>query len=126
MTAAAGERLIARELGPGILRAVKEGRARDVLVLLLTDHEDLMRTPDGALFGLALAVRIRAGSSDSYLPSGRIGRLDLSRGCYTTYEVFRLAAADLAKRGLAREVSALLRAGSTACARQSARSPRGI
>jgi hypothetical protein len=99
------------ELGPGILRAAKQGRARDVLVLLWTDHMDLMRTPEGAVFALALAVRIRAGSSDSYLPSGRIGRLDLSGGCYTGYEVFRLAAQDLAKRGLTRQVSALLRAG---------------
>ena len=111
MTAAAGERLIARELGPGVLRAAKEGRARDVLVLLLTDHEDLMRTPEGALFALGLAVRIRAGSSDSYLPSGRIGRLDLKGGCYTAYTVFRLVAEDLARRGLARTVSAHLRAG---------------
>jgi hypothetical protein len=111
MTGAAGERLIARELGPGVLRAAKEGRARDVLVLLLTDHEDLMRTPEGALFALGLAVRIRAGSSDSYLPSGRIGRLDLKGGCYTAYTVFRLVAEDLARRGLARTVSAHLRAG---------------
>src|ERR1700743_3421733 len=104
MTATAGERLISKELGPGILRAAKEGRARDVLVLLLADHEDLMRTPDGALFALALAVKIRAGHSDAYLPSGRIGSLDLKSGCYTTYEVFRLAAQDLAKRRLTRQV----------------------
>ena len=67
MTAAAGERPIARELGPDVLRAAKEGRARDVLVLLPTDHEDVMRTSDGALFALALAVRIRAGALDSCL-----------------------------------------------------------
>jgi hypothetical protein len=111
MTATAGERLVARELGPGILRAAKEGRARDVLVLLWTDHMDLMRTPEGALFALALAVRIRAASSDSYLPSGQVGRLELKGGCYTGYEVFRLAAQDIARQGLARQVSALLRAG---------------
>lgn len=92
----------------GVQRSVA---ARDVLVLLLTDHEDVMRTPEGALFALALAVRIRAGSSDSYLPSGRIGRLDISAGCYTAYDVFRLAAQELARKGLARQVSALLRAG---------------
>jgi hypothetical protein len=80
-------------------------------VVLLTDHMDVMQTPEGALFALALAVRIRARSSDSYLPSGRIGRLDLSGGCYTAYHVFRLAAQDLAARGLARHVSVLLRAG---------------
>ncbi len=53
----------------------------------------------------------RAGSSDSYVPSGRIGRLDLKGGCYTAYTVFRLVAEDLARRGLARTVSAHLRAG---------------
>jgi hypothetical protein len=111
MITAAGERLIARELGPGVLRAAKEGRARDVLVLLLTDHMDVMQTPEGALFALALAVRIRGGYSDSYLRSGRIGRLDLKSGCDTGYEVFRLAAQDLAKRGLTGHVSAQLRAG---------------
>lgn len=111
MTALAGERLISRALGPGVLRAAKEGRARDVLVLLLTDHEDLMRTPEGALFALALAVRIRGAATDTYIPSGRIGKLDLRQGVYTAYGVFRLAAQDIARRGLARQVSALLRAG---------------
>ncbi len=104
--------IIERTLGPGVLHAATEGRARDVLVLLMRDHEGLMRTPDGALFGLALALRIRAASpTDSYIPSGRIGRLNLGRACYTGYEVFRLAAEDLARRGLARQISALLRAG---------------
>jgi len=58
-----------------------------------------------------LALRIRAASGDSYLPSGRIGRLDLSGGCYTAYTVFRLVAEDLARRGISRRVSALLQAG---------------
>jgi hypothetical protein len=112
MITAADERLIARELGPDILQAAKEGRARDVLVLLMTDHADLLtETNEGALFAAGLAMRIRAGSSDSYLPSGRIGRVDLSGGCYTTYTVFRLVAEDLARRGLTRSVTALLRAG---------------
>ncbi len=60
MTTSAGERLIARALGPGILRAAKEGRARDVLVLLLTDHADVLtETDEGALFTARLAVMIR-------------------------------------------------------------------
>ena len=111
MTALAGERLIARALAPGVLRAAKEGLARDVLVLLMTDHADLMRTPEGAIFGLALAVRMRGAATDVYIPSGRIGKLDLRQGVYTAYEVFRLAAEDLARKGLTRQVSALLRAG---------------
>jgi hypothetical protein len=106
MTAVAGERLIARALGAGVLRAAKEGRARDVLVLLLTDHMDVMQTPEGARFALALAVRIRGAATDTYIPSGRIGKLDLRQGVYTAYDVFRLAAQDLARKGLARQVSA--------------------
>jgi hypothetical protein len=54
-----------------------------------------------------------AGSfDDCYVPSGRIGKLDLARhGCFTAIEVFRLAALDLAARGLDVEVRALLSAG---------------
>ena len=47
--------------------------------------------------------------TDSYVPLGRIGDLDLSRGCYTAYEVFRLAACDVAARGLESGVRELLR-----------------
>lgn len=112
MTGLIDESLIERELGPDILQAAKEGRARDVLVHLLTDHADVLTETDaGALFAGALARKICAGSSDSYLPSGRIGRLDLKGGCYTAYTVFRLVAEDLARRGLTRKVSAHLRAG---------------
>jgi hypothetical protein len=49
--------------------------------------------------------------TDCYVPEGRIGSLDLSRGCYTAMDIFRAAALDLAARGLADEVRALLRAG---------------
>ena len=111
MTATAGERLISRALGPGVLRAAQERRMRDVLVLLLTDHEDLMRTPEGTLFALALAVKIRGAATDAYIPSSRIGKLELRQGVYTAYDVFRLAARDISSKGLARQVSALLRAG---------------
>ena len=45
-----------------------------------------------------------------YVPSGRVGWIDLSKGCYTGYEVFRLAAQDLAQRGLASNVAAMLQA----------------
>lgn len=84
---AADERLIARELRPDILRAAEEGRARDVLVPLMTDHADLLtETNESALFAAGLALQIRAASSDSYLPLGRTGRLNLSDGCYTTYK----------------------------------------
>ena len=51
-----------------------------MLVLLLTDHEDLMRTPEGALFALMLAVRIRGAATDAYIPSGRIGKLNMRDG----------------------------------------------
>jgi hypothetical protein len=51
-----------------------------------------------------------AGQTDSYIPKGRIGRLDLGRGCYTVAEVFSLAAQDLAARGLAGQAAAAIRA----------------
>ncbi len=69
MTATIDEALISRELGPDILRAAKEGRARDVLVLLLTDHMDVMLTPEGALFAAGLAVMIRRESFRDLLAS---------------------------------------------------------
>jgi hypothetical protein len=47
-------------------------------------------------------------STDTYVPSGRIGDLDLGQGCYTAYEVFRLAACDIVARGLESEVRAML------------------
>ncbi len=47
--------------------------------------------------------------TDCYVPFGHIGNLDITRGCYTAYEVFRLAACDVAARGLESEVRALLR-----------------
>jgi hypothetical protein len=50
---------------------------------------------------------------DCYVPSGRIGELDLKCGCYTTYAVFRLAACDVAARGLESGVRALLATGQT-------------
>jgi hypothetical protein len=46
-----------------------------------------------------------------YIPCGRIGNVDLNNGVYTAYEVFQLAARDIAGLGLAVEVAALLRAG---------------
>ena len=56
--------------------------------------------------------RTQEGSyTDCYVPEGRIGTLDLSRGCYTAMDIFRAAALDLAARGLADEVRALLSAG---------------
>src|SRR6266851_4623191 len=68
--------------------------------------------PAGTLARIACNER-RTGvtATDTYIPSGRIGKLDLKNGVYTGYEVFRLAAQDIARRGLARQVSALLRAG---------------
>jgi hypothetical protein len=70
----------------------------------------VMRTPEGALFGLALALKLRTAATDSYIPSGRIGGRDLRHGVYTAYEVFQLAARDIGLLGRAREVTALLRA----------------
>jgi hypothetical protein len=56
--------------------------------------------------------RTQEGSyTDCYVPEGRIGKLDLSRGCYTAMDIFGAAAVDLAARGLADEVRALLSAG---------------
>lgn len=46
--------------------------------------------------------------ADCYVPSGRIGTLDLRSGCYSAAEVFRLAAEDLARRGLAEGATAAL------------------
>lgn len=91
--------------------AALAGRAREVLVRLMTQHRDVMETPEGVLFGLRLATKIEleARRSDTRISSGRIGKLNLSDGCFTVYEVFRLASEDIAQRGLAREVSALLR-----------------
>ena len=52
-----------------------------------------------------------SGFTDCYVPCGCIGELDLTGGCYTAYEVFRLAACDLAARGLESGVRALLLSG---------------
>lgn len=76
----------------------ERGRARDVLVLLLTDHEDVMWTPEGVLFAPALAVRVRGAATDAYIPSGRIGKLDMRDEVDTAYHVFRLAVQDLARK----------------------------
>jgi hypothetical protein len=46
--------------------------------------------------------------TDAYVPSGRIGNLNLGSGCWTAYDVFQLAARDLAARGLDTGVRALL------------------
>jgi hypothetical protein len=48
-----------------------------------------------------------------YVPAGRVGKLNLSHGCYTTYEVMNLAAAEIATSGAASEVRALLASGVT-------------
>jgi hypothetical protein len=50
-------------------------------------------------------------NTDCYVPCGRIGRLDMSGGCYTAYEVFQLAARDLVARDLESGVQALLQSG---------------
>jgi len=62
------------------LLAAKEGRAWDVPVLVLTEHEDLPRTPEGALFAVGLALKIRGSATDAYVPSGRIGKLNMRDG----------------------------------------------
>jgi hypothetical protein len=65
------------------------------------------------LVGPASGIRGRAeaGATDCYVAFGQIGTLDLSCGCYTTIEVFHIAARDLVDRGLEAEVRALLSAG---------------
>src|SRR5215204_5151924 len=52
-------------------------------------------------------------STDMYVPAGAVGKIDLSGGCYTAYEVMRLAADEIAKSGAASEVRALLASGVT-------------
>ena len=49
-------------------------------------------------------------SSDCYIPSGQVGKVDLRHGCFSAYEVFRLAARDIVESGEAAAVSAMLRA----------------
>jgi hypothetical protein len=48
------------------------------------------------------------------IPGGRIGGLDLRRGCFTFWEVFRLAAEDIAQTGRGNFVRALLARARTA------------
>ncbi|MCX6587085.1 MAG: hypothetical protein NTX13_10970 [Acidobacteria bacterium] len=49
-----------------------------------------------------------------YIPKGRIGGGNLSKGCYTFWEVFGLAAEDIAKTGRGSFVRAQLARGRTA------------
>ena len=51
------------------------------------------------------------GASDMYVPSGRIGKLDLRRGCYTAYEVVQLAAREVVESGDEIPVRVLLKNG---------------
>jgi hypothetical protein len=51
--------------------------------------------------------------TDLYVESGRVGRLDLMDGCYTTFEVFELAARDIVACGDDVAVRSLLRSGVT-------------
>jgi hypothetical protein len=48
------------------------------------------------------------------IPTGRIGEIDLSTGCFTFWEVFRLAAEDIGKTGRGAFVRAQLARGKTA------------
>lgn len=58
MTALIDEGLIERELGSEILAAAKANDPRAVLLLLLTDHADVLTETDaGAVFAGALARR---------------------------------------------------------------------
>lgn len=66
------------------------------------------------LVGPAPGTRGRMEESsytDCYIPSGRIGNLDLTRACFTAIEVFHFAARDLAAQGLDGGVRALLESG---------------
>lgn len=51
--------------------------------------------------------------TDLYVASGRVGKLNLRRGCYTIFEVFRLAANDIANCGDSSAVRLLLRNGTS-------------
>src|SRR4051812_18800775 len=60
------------------------------------------------------AVTLATGAlTDMYVPAGKVGKIDLSHGCYTTYEVMGLAAEEIASSGAAAEVRALLASGVT-------------
>ncbi len=62
-TAPINEPFIADTLGPAILEAAKLNRPREVLLLLLANHPDLLtETDEGALFAAALAVMIQRES----------------------------------------------------------------
>jgi len=78
-------------------------------VVKLNDR-DTMSTGTSALLS-GMCSQTREGFADCYVPSGRIGKLNLNSGCYTTYEIWQLAARDIAARALEGEVRALLSAG---------------
>lgn len=48
-----------------------------------------------------------------WVRSGRIGQTDLSKGCYSFYETWTVAAEDLVRTGRAGQAEALLRSGVT-------------
>ena len=49
--------------------------------------------------------------TDLYVASGQVAKLDLRRGCYTAYELFQLAARDIADLGHESAVRILLKNG---------------
>jgi hypothetical protein len=51
------------------------------------------------------------GSSDFYIPIGRIGAVNLNAGCYTWGEILNLAAAELWRTGEADAARVTLKAG---------------
>jgi hypothetical protein len=91
----------------GKMRAGGKPKRNDVLTFARALHEnDVVDFGDWPEFQPAPCAEC--------IPNGRIGGLDLSKGCYTFWEVFSLAAEDIAKTGKGNFVRAELARGRTA------------
>jgi hypothetical protein len=121
--------IVEQALGSDVARIAEEIRARQdagryvdseawrTLFRLLASDQDVVNLAIGERVLLAIAERacpapVRAAAVD-WVPSGRIGSVDLSRGCYSYCEVWTLAAVDLVRTGRDRAAEALLRSGSS-------------
>ena len=68
-------------------------------------------TIQGRIAGTCVEAGSQFGPTDLYVAMGRVGKLDLRNGCYTAYEVFQLAAREIAGCGDQHAVRALLKSG---------------
>lgn len=91
----------------GKMRAGGNPKRNDVLTFARALH-------DNEIVDFGDWPEFRPAPCAEYIPNGRIGGLDLAKGCYTFGEVFRLAAEDIAKTGRGNFVRAELGRGKTA------------